>query len=175
VDIDAIGKVGAMALFALVLAQAVGLAEPPATPDQLVATFERFCLRTHADRENFDAVIASAPEARKVSSPSLFSGVEWNRRWKIGSVELSFLDAPPPSGRSCGVTAGAPGGFDGAAIVGEVTRLPNVTKLDFISGDPAAFARWSGVVSDGSTIIINNRPNQRGFGDIEIILRPASD
>jgi hypothetical protein len=164
-----------MALFALVLAQAVGLAGPPATSDLLLATFERFCLQTHADRDTFDAAIASAPDATKLSSPLTSSKVESNRRWKIGSVELAFLDAPAPAGRSCSVTAREPGGFDGATIVREVAKLTASTTFDLVGGDPATIARWSGIASDGSIIIINNRPNPHGFGDVEIILRPASD
>ena len=165
-----------MILWALLtLSQAAAPVEPVATPEQIASTFERFCLKTGADRDRFDAEIARAPEVRKTSSPSLFSKVELNRRWKSGSVEISFLDAPPPAGRLCGVTSSARGGFDGRAIIKRISNFSDFANLALVDGDPDDVARWSATSHDGSTLIVNNRPNPLGFGDVEILLRPASD
>lgn len=158
-------------LLAVFLAQAS--AEPDATPEQLAAVFDRFCLRTGADRTRFDAEIAIAPELQKTSTPSLFSGVEFNRRWTAGAINLAFLDAPAPAGRSCAVTATARDGFDGKAIAVQVAKVAAV-ELERRDGR-AAFIGWTGTSSNGATIIVNNRTSRTGFGDVEIILRPISD
>ncbi|HEX8374292.1 MAG TPA: hypothetical protein VF606_03845, partial [Geminicoccaceae bacterium] len=118
--------------------------------------------------------IAAAPEARKTSSPSLFSGLEFNRRWSVGRVALAYLDAPAPPFRSCSVTASVRGGFEAASILAAMAKLPKAPRLDLAEQGPGGFARWTAALPGGSTLFVNNRPNPLGFGDVEIILRPPS-
>lgn len=155
-----------IALTALALAYAAPAAEPRPAPADIVALFASYCLDTRADRTAFDAKIGASTELEKISAPLLFSGLEFHRRWKAGAIELSFTEAPPPTPRSCAVTSGARGGFDGQAMVAEVAKASNTVMQQ------EATDRWIGMTPGGETLLVNNRPNPDGFGDVEIILFP---
>ena len=151
-----------------VLAFALGVSPtvPPPKVEDLTSVFERFCLETRADRAAFDAQISRADGLEKVSAPLLPSGFEVHRRWKLGNIQLSFTDAPPPTPRMCAVTLGARGGFDGQAIATQIAKVGR-TVLQQSENN-----RWIGMMPSGETLLINNRQNPDGFGDVEIVLLP---
>jgi hypothetical protein len=162
------------AFLLLAAGPAAGPVGPPimvTAPDaaSLVAAFSRFCVATGGDRAKFDAEVERAG-VRKMSNPSGFSGLEVNRRWAVGKVELAYLDAPSPAGRSCSVSAGIRGGYDGAAIASAVAAAAGTplrqTELT------TSMRVWKAIDARGNFLIINNRFGPY-FSETEIILRPA--
>ncbi|HEX8623101.1 MAG TPA: hypothetical protein VF718_14125 [Allosphingosinicella sp.] len=163
----------ALAFFLLAAAQ-TGPAAAPAPPPPpsgaaLASAFSRYCLATGGDRSKFDAEVERA-KIRKTSSPSLFSGVEFNRRWDVEGVELAYLDAPPPSGRACSVSAAVRGGYDGASIASAVAAAAKTTLHQ--TGQSDGMRVWESIDAQGNVLIVNNRVGPY-FAGTEIILRPA--
>lgn len=158
----------------LAIAQAALPTPLLATPDELVSAFDRFCVQTHAKRELFDAEINRAPDWIKASSPSLFSKIEFNKRWKNAGVELAFLNAPPPSSDSCSVVGYFDGASDEASLPGAVAKIKEAGKLSLIEKDSRGRERWVGSTRDGSKLIVNVRPADTyltsHIKDAEIIL-----
>lgn len=155
-----------LAFNALTFFFGVGLTVPPPMAENLTSIFQQFCLETKGDRAAFDAQINSATGLVKISAPSLFSGLEFNRRWKVGTIELSFTDAPPPTRRECAVTASTRGEFDGQAIAAKVSKVAG-TVLQQSDRN-----RWIGRTLSGETLLVINRVVPDGFGGVEIILQP---
>jgi hypothetical protein len=162
----------ALALFLFAAAQTGQVAASAPAPRPagaaLAAAFSRFCLVTGGDRSKFDTEVERAG-IRKTSSPT-FSGFEFNRTWDIGGVEVAYLDAPSPAGRSCGVSASVRGGYDGASIASAVATAAKATLHQ--TEQSASMRVWKSIDAQGNVLIINNRVGPY-FAGTEIILRPA--
>jgi hypothetical protein len=135
----------------------------------LAAAFDRFCLSNGGERGKFDSEVERAG-IRKTSSPSIFSGAEFNRRWDVNGIELAYLDAPAPAGRTCSVSAGVRGGYDGAPIASAVAAAAGIELRQTERSD--SMRVWKGMDTRGNILIINNRFGPY-FADTEIILRPS--
>ena len=147
-------------------------AQPPSpvTAEQLLAGFERFCRSSFADSAAFDAAIAAATEFNKVSRPSLFSGVELNRRWRADGMTLSYTNAPGPLHPQCAVTGTAAADLDPDAVAAMLAR-----RLALISDqrDPSGYRQWTfRDESAGYWVYFNLRPLPRGQPDVELLLHP---
>ena len=157
-----------IALFAAT--QAIMPAGPKPSVDEIAAAFQHFCVGTEGDRGRFDALVESMPALQKTSQPSLFSGVEFNRRWALGSIEIAFLDVPPPNRRQC--SASGRGSFGEADVARIVSGLSGSSDMHLVTQVPGYMA-WSGTTASGATVALNFRTTPGGTGDFSMSLLPT--